>query len=70
MRIYAALVIFVIASIIALTVLVVGIRSSIIAIGRNPLSKKSILRGLFQVITVAFLVFIVGMGGVYLLLRL
>jgi hypothetical protein len=70
MRIYAALVIFVIASIIALTVLAVGIRSSITAIGRNPLSKKSILRGLFQVLTVALLVFIVGMGGVYLLLRI
>jgi hypothetical protein len=70
LRIYIALVIFVVASIIALTVLAVGVRSSITAIGRNPLSKKSILRGLFQVITVAFLVFLVGMVGVYLLLRL
>jgi hypothetical protein len=70
LRIYMALVVFIIASIIALTVLAVGVRSSITAIGRNPLSKKSILKGLFQVITVAFLVFIAGLGGVYLLLRL
>jgi hypothetical protein len=59
-----------ISAIIALSVLLVGVKSSITAIGRNPLSKKSILTGLFQVITVAILVFIVGMFGVYLLLRL
>jgi hypothetical protein len=70
LRIYVALGIFVMTSIIALTVLAVGVRSSITAIGRNPLSKKSILRGLFQVVTVALLVFLIGMFGVYLLLRL
>jgi len=70
LRIYVALGIFVVTAIIALSVLVVGVRSSITAIGRNPLSKKYILRGLFQVVTVAFLVFIVGSFGVYLLLRL
>jgi hypothetical protein len=69
-RVYVSLGIFVITSIIALTVLVVGVRSSITAIGRNPLSKKSILRGLFQVVMVALLVFLIGMFGVYLLLRL
>jgi hypothetical protein len=69
-RIYVALSIFVVTSIIALTVLAVGVRSSITSIGRNPLSKKYILRGLFQVLTVAFLVFLIGMFGVYLLLRL
>jgi hypothetical protein len=70
LRIYVALAIFVVTSIIALTVLAVGVRSSITSIGRNPLSKKYILRGLFQVLTVAFLVFLIGMFGVYLLLRL
>jgi hypothetical protein len=70
LRIYVSLVVFIVTSIIALTVLAVGVRSSITAIGRNPLSKKSILKGLLQVITVAFLVFLVGIVGVYLLLRL
>jgi hypothetical protein len=70
LRIYVALAIFVVTSIIALTVLAVGVRSSITSIGRNPLSKKYILRGLFQVLTMAFLVFLIGMFGVYLLLRL
>jgi hypothetical protein len=69
-RIYVALVVFLVTAIVALTVLAVGVRSSITAIGRNPLSKKSILRGLLQVVTVAFLVFTVGIVGVYLLLRL
>jgi hypothetical protein len=70
LRIYAALGIFVITAIVAVSVLMVGVRSSIISIGRNPLSKKYILRGLFQVVTVAVLVFLLGMFGVYLLLRL
>jgi hypothetical protein len=70
LRIYAALGIFVISAIIAIAVLTVGIKASITAIGRNPLSKKYILRGLFQVVTVAGLVSLVGMLGVYLLLRL
>jgi hypothetical protein len=70
LRIYAALGIFVITAMVAVSVLTVGVKSSITAIGRNPLSKKSILRALFQVVTVALLVFLVGMLGVYLLLRL
>jgi hypothetical protein len=70
LRVYVALSIFIVTAIIALSVLLVGVKSSITAIGRNPLSKKSILNGLFQVVTVAVLVFIVGMFGVYLLLRL
>jgi hypothetical protein len=70
LRIYIALAIFVVTAIIALSVLMIGVKSSITAIGRNPLSRKYILSGLFQVVTVAVLVFIVGMFGVYLLLRL
>jgi hypothetical protein len=70
LRIYAALGIFVITAIVALSVLTVGIKAGITAIGRNPLSKKSILRALLQVVTVSILVFLVGMLGVYLLLRL
>lgn len=68
-RIWAALTVFLVTAIIAISVLAVGIRSSIISIGRNPLSKKSILKGLLQVVVVAILVFIVGVFGVYLLLK-
>ena len=47
-----------------------AVRSSLIAIGRNPLSKKSIIRGLFQVVIIGLMVFLSGIFGVYLLLRL
>jgi hypothetical protein len=47
-----------------------GVRSGMIAIGRNPLSKKSILRGIVQVIIVAITIFVIGIFGVYLLLKL
>jgi hypothetical protein len=68
-RIWAALAVFTIAAIIAISVLTVGIRSSITAIGRNPLSKKRIMTGLVQVIFMAAIVLISGIFGVYLLLK-
>lgn len=69
LRIYLALAVLLISAIIAISVLAVGIKSSMTAIGRNPLSKKSILRGLLQVVTVAVLILTIGMFGVYLLLK-
>lgn len=68
-RIYISATIFLIGAFIAGAVLYAGIRSSIIAIGRNPLSKKSILRGLLQVIFTSLIIFIISVVGVYLLLR-
>jgi len=47
-----------------------GARSSMVAIGRNPLSKKVVMRGLLQVMLVSLIIFTVGMLGVYLLLKL
>jgi len=70
LRIYMSLAIVTISIIVALATLYVGVRSSIISIGRNPLSKKSILRSLLEVILTAILVLIIGMFAVYLLLRL
>jgi hypothetical protein len=69
-RIYAALAFFIVTAAIAFALLWSGVRNGMISIGRNPLSKKSIMRGLLQVIIMAFGVFIVGMIGVYLLLKL
>lgn len=68
-RLYISLAIFIIGAFIAGAILYAGIRSSMIAIGRNPLSKKSILRGLLQVIFTSLIVFIISVVGVYLLLR-
>jgi hypothetical protein len=68
-KIYISAGIFLIGAFIAGAILYSGIRSSIIAIGRNPLSKKSILRGLIQVIFTSLIVFIIAVIGVYLLLK-
>lgn len=68
-RIYLSAGLFLVGAFIAGAILYAGIRSSIIAIGRNPLSKKSILRGLLQVIFTSLIVFIISVGGVYLLLK-
>lgn len=70
MRIYLSIAITGLSIIVALVTLYAGIRNSIIAIGRNPLSKKTILRGLVEVILASFLILIIGLFAVYLLLKL
>jgi hypothetical protein len=69
-KVYLSLAIFLATAMITGTVLYAGLRSSIIAIGRNPLSKKSINKSMAQVILTGLIIFISGTFGVYLLLRL
>ena len=69
-RVYVSLGILVITGLIAGSLLYGGVKSAIISIGRNPLSKKSIIRGLLQVVFVSLIIFITGVFAVYLLLRL
>ena len=69
-RIYAALGVFIVAAAVAFGALTSGIRSAMISIGRNPLSRHFILNGLVQVTGVAVLILTMGMIGVYLLLKL
>jgi hypothetical protein len=69
-RIYAALLVFLVTAVIAISLLVVGVRSGLVSIGRNPLSRHSIFQGLFQVVLVALAVFVIGVFAVYLLLKL
>lgn len=47
-----------------------GVRNSLISIGRNPLAKKSILKGLIQVVALGLMVFVIGLFAIYLLLTL
>lgn len=70
LRIYAALAIFIASALIATSLLWVGVRSGMISIGRNPLSRHSIIQGLLQVVVVSVFVFAIGVFAVYLLLRL
>lgn len=69
-RIYISLAIAAISLVTALVVLYTGVRSSIISIGRNPMSKRSIFRALLQIILTSFLILVIGLFAVYLLLRL
>lgn len=70
LRIYMGVAIFLITIIVSFTLVWVGVRSGIIAIGRNPLSRHSIMRSLSQVIFSAAVVFFAGLTGMYLILRL
>lgn len=69
-RIYISLAITAVSLITAIAVLYSGVRNSIVSIGRNPMSKKSIFRALLQIILTSFLILIIGLFAVYLLLRL
>lgn len=69
-RVYISLIIFSISAIVAGVIMYGGIQSGIISIGRNPLSRKSVVRGMLQVVIFGLIVFILGLFGVYLLLKL
>lgn len=69
-RIYLSMAIAAVSLIISLIVLYSGVRNSIISIGRNPMSKKSIFWALIEIILTAILILIIGLFAVYLLLRL
>jgi hypothetical protein len=70
LRVYISLVILAFAAVISGSLIYSAVRSSLIAIGRNPLSKKFIITGLFQVVLIGLMVFLSGVFGVYLLLKL
>jgi hypothetical protein len=69
-RAYLSLALLLISAVVTTSILFSGVRSGIISIGRNPLAKKSIIRSMIQVIITGLIVFIIGLFGVYLLLRL
>lgn len=69
-RIYLSLAITAISLISGIIVLYSGVRNGIIAIGRNPMTKKSIFRALLEVILTSILILVIGLFAVYLLLRL
>lgn len=68
-RLYTSLIILMVCAFIAGIVLYSGVRTGIIASGRNPLAKKSILRNLIEVTLSAIIIFLIGLIAVYLLLK-
>lgn len=69
-KVYLATAVFLVSAVIAGVMLYSGARGSIISIGRNPLSKNVVIRGLLQVVLMSLIIFITGLFGVYLLLKL
>lgn len=69
LRIYASLAILLAATFIASSLLYSGVRGGMLAVGRNPLSRKSIIRSLIQAMLVGLVIFISSVFGVYLLLK-
>lgn len=69
-RIYLSLAILIITGIVTGNMLYSGVRSGMISIGRNPLSKKSIIKSLVETVIAGMIIFIVGVLAVYLLLKL
>lgn len=69
-RMYLSLGITAVSIIAAIAILYSGVRNSVVSIGRNPMSKKSIFRALIEIILTSVLILIIGLFAVYLLLRL
>lgn len=69
-RIYLSAAITAITLIAAIVVIYAGVRNSVVSIGRNPMSKRSIFHALIQVILTGILILVIGLFAVYLLLKL
>ncbi|HEY5267513.1 MAG TPA: hypothetical protein VII94_00010 [Candidatus Saccharimonadales bacterium] len=68
-RIYVALIITLAICVIVGSMLYGAVKSSLTAIGRNPLSKNTLFKGFIQSIISAVIIFISGLFLVYLLLK-
>jgi hypothetical protein len=69
-RIYLSLIFLTAAVALATTLLWASVRGGMIAMGRNPLNRAHILNSMFKVVSAAVMVFLIGLFGVYLLLRI
>lgn len=69
-RIWMATAVFLASILVTGVMLYSGARSSLISVGRNPLSKSVLIKGLMQVVVLSLIIFISGMFAVYLLLKL
>jgi hypothetical protein len=70
LRIVVALIILIITLTLSSVLMLGAIRSALTAIGRNPLSRGAVYRGMLQVFGLVGLVIAGGLGTIYLILRL
>jgi len=69
-RIYLAALLLLVTAFISGSILYGSTRGSVIALGRNPLSRQPIMRSMGLSLTAVLLIFAVGIFAVYLLLKL
>jgi hypothetical protein len=68
-RVYFAFSVLLVIAVITTSMIYSAVRNSIISIGRNPLSKQAIRKGFIRVVISAMIIFLSGIFGVYLLLK-
>lgn len=69
-RLYLAVAILFIASVVSASLLFAAVRNAMVSIGRNPLAKSQIIKSMLQAVIVSLIIFVIGIFGVYLLLKL
>jgi hypothetical protein len=69
-RIYIALVVLILTVFMSGNLMYGGVKSSLTAIGRNPLAKGAVSRGLLQVLILGVIVLVLGLFSVYLVLKM
>lgn len=68
-RLYVAMAIFAVTFLAAITVIWAGIKGGMTSIGRNPLSKYSVFRGMTQVSILGIVILLVGLAAVYITIK-
>jgi len=68
-QVYLSLILVILTFFVTGTIYYSAVRSSIVSIGRNPLSKRSIIAGLIKVLVVGLVVFGAGVLSSYLVLK-
>lgn len=68
-HIYMALTVLFVTVIVSGVMMYTGLRGSMLAIGRNPMAKSHILKAMIQSILTSLVVLVIGIAGVYLLLK-
>ena len=69
-RTYIGLIVLVGTLLVVGSLLYGGVRNGMVAIGRNPLARTSIMGNLVQVVVTSVIIFVIGLFSVYLLLKL
>jgi hypothetical protein len=66
---FVALAILVLLIVVDGSIAYAAINSSILSIGRNPLAKRTVFRGLLQASGLVLMVLLVGLAAIYMVLR-